>query len=41
MHRSQFETKYLKTKTQTGLKLYQKHNNICSKLYKKERRKYY
>ena len=40
-HRSQIETKYLKTKTQTDLKLYKKHKNFCSKLYKKERRKYY
>ena len=41
VHRSQLETKYLKTKTQTDLKLYKKHKNFCSKLYKKERRKYY
>ena len=41
MRRSQLETKYLKTKTQTDLKLYKKHKNFCSKLYKKERRKYY
>ena len=40
LHRSQLETKYLKTKTQTDLKLYKKHKNFCSKLYKKERRKY-
>ena len=37
MRRSQFGTKYLKT----DLKLYKKHKNFCSKLYKKERRKYY
>ena len=41
MHRSQLETKYLKTKIQTDLKLYKKHKNFCSKLYKRERRKYY
>ena len=41
MHRSQLETKYLKIKTQTDLKLFKKHKNFCSKLYKKERRKYY
>ena len=41
MRRSQLETKYLKTKTQTNLKLYKKHNNFCSTLYKRERRKYY
>ena len=38
--RSQLETKYLKTKTQTDLKL-KKNKNFCSKLYKRERRKYY
>ena len=38
MRRSQLETKYLKTKIQTDLKLYKKHKNICSKLYKKERK---
>ena len=38
---SQLETKYLKTKTQTDLKLYKKHKKFYSKLYKRERRKYY
>ena len=32
MRRSQLETKYLKTKTQTDLKLYRKHKNFCSTL---------
>ena len=41
MHRSQTEMKYLKTKTQTDLKLYKKHKNFCCKSYKRERRKYY
>ena len=41
MRRSQLETKYLKTKTQTDLKLYKKHKNFCSKLHKRDRRKYY
>ena len=41
MRRSQLETKYLKTKTQTDLKLYKKHKNFCSKLHKRNRRKYY
>ena len=41
MHRSQPETKYLKTKTQTDLKLYRKLKNFCSKLHRRERRKYY
>ena len=40
MRRSQPETKYLKTKTQTDLKHYKKRKNVCSKLYKRERRKY-
>ena len=41
MPKSQLETKYLKNKTQTDLKLYKKHNNFCSNLYKRKRRKYY
>ena len=41
MRRSQLDTKYLKSKYQTDLKLYKKHKNFCSKLYKSERRKYY
>ena len=41
MRRSQLETKYLKSKTQTDFKLYKKHKNIRSKLHKRERRKYY
>ena len=41
MRRSQLETKYLKTKTQKDLKLYKKHKNFCSKLCKRDRRKYY
>ena len=40
MRRSRLETKYLKTKTKTDLKLYKKHKNFCSKLYKREKRKY-
>ena len=40
MRRSQLETKYLKTKTQTDLKLQEKHKNVCKKLYKREKRKY-
>ena len=41
MRRSQLETKYLKSKTQTDLELYKNHKNFCSKLYKRERRKYF
>ena len=39
VHRSPLETKYFKTKIQTELKLYRKQENVCSKLYKRERRK--
>ena len=41
MRRSQLQTKCLKTKTQTDLKLYKKHKNFCSKLHKREKRKHY
>ena len=41
MRRSQLETKHLKSKPQTNLKLYKKHKNFFSKLHKRERRKYY
>ena len=41
MRKSHLETKYLKTKTQSDLKLYKKQKNVCSKLYKRQRRKYY
>ena len=41
MHRSHLETKYLKTKIQTDIKLCKKHKDFCSKLYKKERKKCY
>ena len=41
MRSSQLETKYLKTKPQTDLRIYKKHKNFCSKLYKRERRRYY
>ena len=41
MHRSHLETKYFKTKTQTDLKLYKNRKNLCSKLCKREKRKYY
>ena len=40
MRRFQLGKKYLKTKTQTDLNLYQKRKNVCSKLCKRERRKY-
>ena len=38
MRRSQLETKYLKSKTQTDFKLYKKYKNFCRK---RGRRKYY
>ena len=37
MRKSQRETNYLKTKTQTDLKLYKNHKNICGKLIEKEK----
>ena len=41
MKRSLLKTKYFKTNTAESLRLYKKQNNFCSRLYKKERRKYY
>ena len=40
MHRSEFETKYLKTETENDLKLYKKHKNSSSQLSKRERNNY-
>ena len=41
MKRSELESKYVKNKTSANLKSYKKQRNFCSKLYKKERKKYY
>ena len=41
MHRSQLETKYRKQPTDINSERYRKQKNFCSKLYKKERKKYY
>ena len=41
MKRSELENKYYKNKTNENLKAYKKHKNFCSKLYKKERKKFY
>ena len=41
MKRSELESKYVKSKTSETLKSYKKQRNFCSKLYKKERKKYY
>ena len=41
MKRTELETKYLKNKSKTNLSSYKKQRNFCSKLYKKERKKYY
>ena len=41
MKRSELESKYLKNRTNENLKSYKKQRNFCSKLYKKERKKYY
>ena len=38
--RSQLKTKSFKTNTAESLQLYKKQNNFCSKMYKKERKKY-
>ena len=40
MKRSKLESKYAKNKTSENLKFYKKQRNFCSKLYKKERKKY-
>ena len=41
MKRSELESKYVKNKTSENLKSYKKQRNFCSKLCKKERKKYY
>ena len=41
MKRSELGNKYVKNKTNENLKSYKKQRNFCSKLYKKERKKYY
>ena len=41
MRRSALESKYYKHSTPENNKAYRKQKNFCSKLYKKERRKYY
>ena len=40
MRRSQLENKFLKHKTPESRKIYTKQRNYCSRLYKKERKKY-
>ena len=39
--RSRLENRYYKSKTGESLRAYKKQKNFCSKLYKKERKKYY
>ena len=41
MKRSELESKYYKSSTIGNKNLYRKQKNFCSKLYKKERKKYY
>ena len=41
MRRSNLENKFLKNATPKNKAAYRKQRNLCSKLYKKERRKYY
>ena len=39
--RSRLENRYYKSKTEESLRAYKKQKNFFSKLYKKERKKYY
>ena len=41
MKRSCLEKFYFKKKATESLKKYKKHKNFCSRLYKKERKKYF
>ena len=41
MKRSQLESKYLRNSTVENMKIYKKQKNFCSRLYKKERNKFY
>ena len=41
MERSYLEKIYFKKATTESLKKYKKHKNFCSRLYKKERKKYF
>ena len=41
MRRSELEAKYFKQKTNETLKAYKKQKNYCSRLYKKERKKFF
>ena len=41
MRRYELETKYFKLKTNDTLKAYKKQKNYCSRLYKKERKKFF
>ena len=41
MKRSQLENKYISNSTVENRNKYKKHKNFCSKLYKKERKKFY
>ena len=41
MKRSQLENKYISNSTVENMNKYKKHKNFCSKLYKKERKKFY
>ena len=41
MRRSELETKYFKLKTNDTLKAYKKQESYCSRLYKKERKKFF
>ena len=40
MKRSELKSKYIKIETQESLKAYKKQRHFCSRLYKKEQKKY-
>ena len=40
-NRSRLENQYFKIKSKESLRVYNKQNNFCSRLYKKERKRYY
>ena len=41
MKTSELKSKYLKNKSHQNMKIYKKQKKFCSKLYKKERKKFY
>ena len=41
MRRSMFESNYIKNRNSENKEVYRKQKSYCSRLYKKERKKYY